>query len=63
MRNELLEENYKLAEEHIKNQEEKIVYLTSESDYLRSDLEKAGQRVTRTSSWKPSDPLNMGERQ
>jgi hypothetical protein len=62
MRNELLEENYKLATEHIEKQEEQIMQLTQEVTYMRHEAEINGERMPAARSWNPSDPLNSSER-
>jgi hypothetical protein len=63
MRNDLLEENYKLAAEHIEKQEEQIMQLTQEVTYMRHEAEISGERIPAARSWNPSDPLNSRERQ
>jgi hypothetical protein len=62
MRNELLEENYKLAAEHIEKQEEQIMQLTQEVTYMRHETEIRRERVPVARSFNPSDPLNSSER-
>jgi hypothetical protein len=63
MRNDLLEENYKLAAEHVEKQEEQIMQLTQEVTYMRHEAEINGERTPTARSWNPSDPLNSRERQ
>jgi hypothetical protein len=62
MRNELLEENYKLAAEHIAKQEEHIAYLSQEVEHMQHEAKLNGERVERKRSWEPKDMLNVAER-
>lgn len=61
MRNDLLESNYKLAEEHISKQDEHITQLTQEIEHAQREAELNGERITPRRSW-ASDPLNGDER-
>jgi ABC-type uncharacterized transport system fused permease/ATPase subunit len=62
MRNELLEENYKLAAEHIAKQEEHIAYLTNENEHMTHEAKLNGERTPKVRSWEPKDMLNVSER-
>lgn len=62
MRNELLEENYKLATDHIAKQEEHIAYLSQEVEHMQHETKLNGERVERKRSWEPKDMLNVAER-
>jgi hypothetical protein len=62
MRNELLETNYKLAEEHIGKQEEQITHLTQEVQHMQYEAQLNGEHTPRTRSWNASDPLNSEAR-
>jgi uncharacterized membrane protein YciS (DUF1049 family) len=58
MRNELLETNYKLAEEHIAKLEERISYLDHEVQQMQYEAQLNGERIERPRAWNASDPLN-----
>lgn len=62
MRNELLEDNYKLAAEHIAKQEEHITYLTNEVEHMQREAVLGGERIERKRAWEPKDILNVSER-
>lgn len=62
MRNDLLEENYKLATEHIGKQEEKINYLEQEVQHMQREAQLNGERTPQARIWNASDPLNSADR-
>jgi hypothetical protein len=62
MRKDVLEENYKLAADHIAKQEEHITYLTQEVETMTHEATLNGERVPRQRTWEPTDILNTAER-
>lgn len=57
----VLEDSYKEATEHIAQQEEHIITLKQELDFIRRTEEVQHQRE-RPRTWNPGDPLNSNSR-
>jgi predicted Holliday junction resolvase-like endonuclease len=58
MRNDLLEANYKLAEEHIGKQDEHIAQLNQEVEHMQHEAQLNGERIEPRRTW-ANDPLNV----
>ncbi len=57
-----LQEDYKHAMDHIGKQEEMIVQLQQQIEYMDNEVKMNGERGTRHRTWNPSDPLNSQTR-
>lgn len=57
----VLEDSYKEATDHIAKQEEFIISLQQELDFIRRTEEEQSKRE-RPRAWNPGDPLNTGTR-
>lgn len=60
-RTHVLEDGYKEATDYIKQQEEAIITLKQELDFIRR-TEEEQTKQTRPRSWNPSNIMEMGER-
>lgn len=58
----ILEDSYKAAAEYIKQQEEMVITLKQELDFIRRTEEEQSNRGQRPRAWNPGDPLNSGSR-
>lgn len=58
----VLEDSYSAATDHIAKQEEHIVTLQQELDFIRREEDQRSHRE-RPRTWNPADPLNTGTRQ
>jgi hypothetical protein len=61
-RNNVLEDSYKEATDYIKLQEEHIITLKQEIDFMRRTEEAQSTRTEPQRTWNPGDPLNSGRR-
>lgn len=60
-RAKVLEDTYKEAVDYIATLQTEISGLNSQIEHMQYEAQQNGERINRTRSWNPSDPLNSSQ--